>query len=71
MEEELKKKQLPVLSIMRPGLLVNRFDPRFSEKVAEWIPFFPKIEVRDVVLALIKDAESIADGKGHTGAQTF
>lgn len=46
---------------MRPGLLLNRYDPRFGEKVAGCLPGFPKIDVRDVAAVLAIDAERIAD----------
>mmetsp|Transcript_12364 Transcript_12364/g.14205 ORF Transcript_12364/g.14205 Transcript_12364/m.14205 type:complete len:247 (-) Transcript_12364:102-842(-) len=48
-ENEIIALKLPITSIHRPGLLLHRDnDSRFMEKVAAWIPFFPKIESRDV-----------------------
>jgi hypothetical protein len=51
-ERDLKLKKLPLLSIFRPGLLENRHDARFGEKIASFIPFFPKIYAKDVAKVL-------------------
>jgi hypothetical protein len=40
-------KKLPILSIFKPGLLKNRRDARFGEKVGAWLPCFPSIEAID------------------------
>jgi hypothetical protein len=53
----LKAKKLPLLSIFRPGLLENRHEARFVEKVASFLPFFPKIEAKDAAKVMVKTAE--------------
>jgi uncharacterized protein YbjT (DUF2867 family) len=44
LERDLKLKKLPILSIFKPGLLKNRRDARFGEKLGGWLPCFPSIE---------------------------
>jgi hypothetical protein len=34
------------LSIFRPGLLKNRYDPRFGEKILAFFPIGPQIDVK-------------------------
>ena len=50
-------KKLPLLTIFRPGLLVDREGARPIEKVAKYLPFFPKIFAKDVAKVLVKTAE--------------
>jgi hypothetical protein len=60
-EEELKAKGFNVLSIFRPGFLKNRHDARCIERwVACCFPCFAAIDVREVALVLITDAEKVA-----------
>ena len=40
-EKELKEKKLNMLSILKPGLIKNRPDARFGEKVAQFFSFIP------------------------------
>jgi uncharacterized protein YbjT (DUF2867 family) len=42
-EDELKAKGIPMLSIFKPGLLNNRRDARFGEKVAKVLFCFASI----------------------------
>ena len=42
-ERDLKLKGLHKLCLYRPGVLMNRPDARFGEKVGGILPFFPKI----------------------------
>lgn len=60
-----------MLSIFKPGLLKNRYDPRFAEKVGEWVPFVPKIDVKDVAQVLIKEAEQVAADPSRSGVVVF
>jgi oxidoreductase len=55
-ERDLKAKKLPLLSIFRPGLLENRHEARFAEKLGSFLPFFPKIEAKDAAKAMMKTA---------------
>jgi len=55
-ERDLKAKKIPLLTIFRPGLLENRHDARFTEKIASFIPFMPKIEAKDAARVLRKTA---------------
>jgi hypothetical protein len=55
-ERDLKAKKLPLLSIFRPGVLENRHEARFGEKLGSFLPFFPKIEVKDAARVMMKTA---------------
>ena len=57
-EEAVKGLNFPVYSVFRPGLLLNReHDDRFVEKIAQYIPFIPKIEAKDLARAMRIEAE--------------
>lgn len=61
-EKDLILKQFPFLSIYRPGAILNREnDARMLEKVAACVPFLKKVEVRDIAIAMRKEAEEIAE----------
>ena len=63
-EEELKGKKLPILSIFRPGALLNRDnDKRWGESLLKYLPFFPKIEATDMAKAMRLEAELILERK--------
>jgi len=63
-EEGLKSKHFPVLSIFRPGALLNREnDKRWGESLLKYIPFFPKIEATDMARAMRVEAELILERK--------
>ena len=63
-EEGLKSKHFPVLSIFRPGALLNRDnDKRWGESILKYIPFFPKIEATDMARAMRVEAELILERK--------
>ena len=50
----------PLTSIFRPGLIENRDnDKRFMEKIAGFIPFFPKVEAKDLARAIRIEAENM------------
>jgi len=71
-EEALKSLKLPQLSILQPGILLNRQnDDRFGEKIAAIIPFAPKIESRDVARALRIEAELQAKTPNSNTAVTY
>ncbi len=71
-EEALKSLKLPQLSILQPGILLNRRnDDRFGEKIASIIPFAPKIESRDVARALRIEAELQAKTPNENTAITY
>lgn len=55
-EEEVMKKNIDYITIMKPGIILGRDnDERFGEGVAGWIPFLQKIESKDVGKALLLD----------------
>lgn len=63
-EEGLKSKKIPVLSIFRPGALLNRDnDKRWGEGLLKYLPFFPKIEATDMAKAMRVEAELILERK--------
>jgi oxidoreductase len=63
-EETLKSLQFPVLSIFRPGLLVDRDnDKRWGEILFKYIPFVPKIDSKDMARAMMREAELILERK--------
>ena len=41
---------------MRPGLLVDREGARPIEKIAKYLPFFPKIDAKDAAKVLMLHA---------------
>jgi len=53
-ERDLKTKKLQMLDILKPGLIKNRPDARFGEKVAQFFSFLPfsAIECTDLGLVL-------------------
>lgn len=59
-EEGLANLGLPYLSILRPGVILNRVnDDRFGEKCLKYIPFMPKIDIKDLAKVLRIEAEEI------------
>eukprot|EP01017_Pseudomicrothorax_dubius_P018238 TRINITY_DN2024_c0_g3_i2.p2 TRINITY_DN2024_c0_g3~~TRINITY_DN2024_c0_g3_i2.p2 ORF type:complete len:100 (-),score=40.12 TRINITY_DN2024_c0_g3_i2:141-440(-) len=59
-EETLKKLNYPVLSIFRPGAILNRDnDDRFGEKILKYVPFLDKIEGRDLARGIKQEAEKV------------
>lgn len=63
-EETLKGIQFPVLSIFRPGLLVDRNnDKRWGEVILKYIPLVPKIDAKDMARAMMREAELIMERK--------
>jgi hypothetical protein len=69
-ERDLKTKKLQMLSILKPGLIKNRPDARFGEKVAQFFSFipFPAIECQDLGLCLRGLAETkVADASKSEG----
>lgn len=56
-EEDMKKLHYPRCVIFRPGLLMNRDNPRFIEKVLTKFGFgFSKIESADLGKAMLEHA---------------
>lgn len=65
----MKKKDLNLLSIFRPGLLKNRRDARTVERLLSWIPF-GGIQARNAadvlrIVAQRKHEESLKSTKTH------
>jgi len=59
-EDALSKLQLNNLSIYRPGQILNREngEKRFGETLLKFVPFFPRIESKDLAKALRIEAEN-------------
>ena len=63
-EEECLKKNVNYVSILRPGIILNRDnDDRFGEKVISYIPFFPKITSKDIAMSMLVDDLEYQRGK--------
>ena len=63
-EEECLKKNVNYVSILRPGIILNRDnDDRFGEKVIAYIPFFPKITSKDIAMSMLVDDLEYQRGK--------
>ena len=55
-EEECLKKNVNYISILRPGIILNRDnDDRLGEKVIAYIPFLPKITSKDIAMSMLVD----------------
>lgn len=55
-ENDVKALQLPVLTIYRPGLIINRQnDYRIIETSVSYIPFVPKIDAADLGRFILLD----------------
>ena len=55
-EEECLKKNVNYISILRPGIIINRDnDDRLGEKIVSYIPFLPKISSKDIAMAMLVD----------------
>ena len=55
-EDEIMKKNVQYISIMRPGIILDRDnDKRTSESFMAWVPFVNKIQSKDIAKALLYD----------------
>ena len=72
-EEEEKKKNINYISIFKPGQLLNRRnDDRFIESVMKYVPFFPKIECKDLAFGMyIDDLNYQKSDKGNKKISVF
>ena len=63
-EEECLKKNVNYISILRPGIILNRDnDDRLGEKVIAYIPFLPKITSKDIAMSMLVDDLEYQRGK--------
>ena len=63
-EEECLKKNVNYVSILRPGIILNREnDDRLGEKIIAYIPFLPKITSKDIAMAMLVDDLDYQQGK--------
>lgn len=63
-EEEIQKKNVNYISIMKPGIILNRDnDDRLGESIMKYIPFMDKIAAKDIGKAMMLD--DIAYQKGE------
>ena len=50
------EKNVNYISILRPGIILNRDnDDRLGEKVIAYIPFLPKITSKDIAMSMLVD----------------
>ena len=55
-EEECLKKNVNYVSILKPGIILNRDnDDRIGEKIIAYIPFLPKITSKDIAMSMLMD----------------
>ena len=55
-EEECLKKNVNYISILKPSFILNREnDDRWNEKVISYIPFLPKITIKDIAMSMLVD----------------
>ena len=55
-EEECLKKNVNYISILKPSFILNREnDDRRNEKVISYIPFLPKITIKDIAMSMLVD----------------
>ena len=63
-EEECLKKNVNYVSILKPGIILNRDnDDRIGEKIIAYIPFLPKITSKDIAMYMIMDDLEYQQGK--------
>ena len=63
-EEECLKKNVNYISILRPGIILNRDnDDRLGEKIIAYIPFLPKITSKDIAMSMLMDDLEYQQGK--------
>ena len=63
-EEECLKKNVNYVSILKPGIILNREnDDRLGEKIIAYIPFLPKITSKDIAMAMLVDDLDYQQGK--------
>ena len=63
-EEECLKKNVNYVSILRPGIILNRDnDDRWGEKVIAYVPFLPKITSKDIAMSMLVDDLEYQKGK--------
>ncbi|KAL4435280.1 hypothetical protein ABPG74_017372 [Tetrahymena malaccensis] len=56
-EYELTQKGFNYLGVYRPGLLLQREQPRLIERICSYIPFIKKIDVQNIAVTMRKQAE--------------
>ena len=63
-EEECLKRNVNYVSILRPGIILNRDnDDRLGEKIIAYIPFLPKITSKDIAMSMLMDDLEYQHGK--------
>ena len=63
-EEECLKKNVNYVSILKPGIILNRDnDDRIGEKIISYIPFLPKITSKDIAMSMLMDDLEYQQGK--------
>ena len=51
-EDEVMKRELQCISIIRPGIITDRDESTTGEKIGKYLPFFDKITAKDLGLAI-------------------
>ena len=63
-EEECLKKNVNYVSILKPGIILNRDnDDRIGEKIVAYIQFLPKITSKDIAMSMLMDDLEYQQGK--------
>ena len=63
-EDECLKKNVNYISILRPGIILNRDnDDRLGEKIIAYVPFLPKITSKDIAMSMLVDDLEYQKGK--------
>ena len=70
--DDLKKIEMPNISVFKPGLLLDRNnDVRWAEKMGRYIPFIDKIRTKDLAAKILKDAENLLLLKSNRGFKIY
>ena len=62
--EELKKIQLPIVYVYKPGVIQERKDATLGEKIFGLVPFIHKLKCTDLANAVLKNASKAATQAG-------
>lgn len=62
-DKECSEKSILHVTVFRPGFITDRDDPRVSEKIMKFVPFFPKVNVKELASAMMNDALNLQSNK--------
>ncbi|KAL4474201.1 hypothetical protein ABPG72_001740 [Tetrahymena utriculariae] len=69
-ENELSQKGFQYLGIYRPGLLLQREQPRLIERFFSYVPFIKKVDVQNIAVAMRLQSENYIESS-HNSTQYF